>query len=297
MVQYVLIPVFVLSGGGDSPQAPDIRSVAPDLTVPIMGSGPAGPGKRFKETIPHYAGTRVYHVTYLPTDWRPGATYPVIIEYAGNGGYHNRYGDACTGRPEGSKLGFGISAGKGTIWVCLPYLNRAGTVNATQWWGDAPRHDPQATIDYCKQAVPWICTRYGGDPQRVVLVGFSRGAISCNYIGLHDGEIARLWCAFVPYSHYDGVVERWGYPDCDRDAAIARLRRLGGRPQFICAEEGDGNHSVRATQAYLESIGVDGRFTFRSTGFRNHNDAWILRPSPARDELRRWFQNVMQRNR
>jgi galactonate dehydratase len=34
----------------------------------------------------------------------------------------------------------------------------------------------------------------------VILTGFSRGAIACNYIGLHDAEIAKLWleCPLPP---------------------------------------------------------------------------------------------------
>ena len=61
--------------------------------------------------IPQYSNTNVYHVTYLPTDWRPGKRYPVIVEYAGNGNYTNRFGDVSTGRVEDSRLGYGISAG------------------------------------------------------------------------------------------------------------------------------------------------------------------------------------------
>lgn len=276
-----------------SADPPDIRSVEPDLQIPAISTQVAA-GKRFKEFLPDYSETDVYHVVYLPTDWRPGAKFPVIVEYAGNGGYKNRFGDVSLGRPEDSKLGFGISAGRGFIWVCLPYLNNAATTNVIKWWGDPPQYDPQPTVDYCKQAVPWICAKYGGDPDRVVLAGFSRGAIACNFIGLHDDEIAKLWRGFVAYSHYDGVVERWGYPGCDRASAIERLKRLGARLQFICAEEGAGNHSIVATKAVLDSTGVDGNFTFRGTGFRNHNDAWILRPSRARSALRAWLQTVVE---
>ena len=41
-----------------------------------------------------------------------------------------------------------------------------------------------------------------------------RGAIGCNYLGLYDDEIAELWKAMIPYSHYDGV-RLWGYPKSD----------------------------------------------------------------------------------
>ena len=135
--------------------------------------------------------------------------------------------------------------------------------------------------------------KYGGDPKRVVLCGFSRGAIACNYIGLHDDAIAKLWRAFIPYAHYDGVNERWGYPGADRAAAKKRLHLLGTRPQFICQETSTGRTSLAATRAYLKTTGFSGSFTFQSTGFRNHNDAWLLRPGPARAALRQWLNTAL----
>jgi hypothetical protein len=39
---------------------------------------------------------------------------------------------------------------------------------------------------------------------------------------------------------------------------------------------------------------VEGKFTIRGTGFRNHNDAWVLRPSPVRKELREWVRKVLE---
>ena len=280
-------------GCAESPT--DIRSVERDLRVPAARDpgAAAGAGTRTKEVLPEYAGTSVYHIVYLPMDWKPDKAYPIIVEYAGNGGYRNQFGDVSTGHVEDSKLGYGISAGNEFIWICLPYLNAAGTRNVTKWWGDAPDYDARPTVDYCKAAVRWICAKYGGDPGRVVLVGFSRGAIACNFIGLYDGEIAKIWRAFVAFSHYDGVVQRWSYPGCDRASALERLKRLGNRPQYICAETGSGAHSVGATQAYLQSTGIKGDFEFRHIGFRNHNDAWVLGPSKAREELRNWVRAVV----
>ena len=102
-------------------------------------------------------------------------------------------------------------------------------------------------------------------------------------------EIAKLWRGFIPFSHYDGVVESWPYSGADRRSALTRLGRLDGRPQFIFAESLPGNKpSVETTRRYLESTGVAAPWTFMPTGFRNHNDAWTLRPSPARTALRNW---------
>jgi len=98
-------------------ELPDIRTVPADLEVPALSDGPPAPGKRVKQGM---------HVLYLPMDWKPGAKMPVIVELAGNGNYSNKYGDVSKGVPEGSNLGYGLSGGKGFIWLCAPYLNNAG---------------------------------------------------------------------------------------------------------------------------------------------------------------------------
>ena len=273
-------------------EAPDIRSVEPDLTIPKLETGQPDAGKRVKQTIPGYEQTRVYHVTYLPTDWVKGKRYPVLIEYAGNN-HRGAYGDISTGRPEGSNMGYGISGGRGFIWVCLPYLTAAGDDIALTWWGDTKNRTARPTLDYCHKTVPWICEKYGGGTDRVVLCGFSRGAIACNYLGLHDNETAKLWRAFIPYSHYDGIAT-WPYPASDRDSALTRLKRLAKRPQFICHEVTGSRLNLAATKKWIESTSIKANLTFAETGFRNHNDAWLLRTSPAREHLRAWLKRVLQ---
>ena len=273
----------------DTSSRPDISTIPADLEVPPLGEAAPGPGLRVKQTLPAWRQTAVYHVLYLPQDWQPSRRYPVIVEYAGNGGYKNNFGDISTGRPEGSKLGYGMSAGKGFIWLCLPYLNGAGDALALTWWGDPPARDAEPTLRYCREAVAWICREYGGDAQRVVLCGFSRGAIACNFLGLHDDATAKLWRGFVAYSHYDGVQTQWPYPGVDRASALARLKRLGARLQFICHE----NDGVEDTRRYLAEAMPGGNFTFAPTGFRNHNDAWVLRPCEARTQLRAWLNKLV----
>lgn len=258
---------------------PDIRSVPADLTVPELSVGAPAAGRRVKVML---AGTEIYHVLYLPVDWTPKRRYPVIVEYAGNGNYKNDYGDVSTGRPEGSKLGYGLTGGRGAIWLCLPYIDAAQRANQMTWWGDA-----EETTAYCRRTVRQVCAEFGGDRKRVLLAGFSRGAIACNYLGLRDAETAKLWRGFFAYSHYDGV-RTWGYPGDDRVAALERLRRVGRRPVFICHER-----SVEATRRYLEETGVRGRFTVRTLPFRNHNDAWTLRDIPLRREARGWLWEVL----
>jgi hypothetical protein len=247
----------------------------PDLITPFVTCDNPAPGRRVRQCNLDYQGTPVYHTLYLPTDWQKGMTYPVIIEYAGNAS------KATPGTVESCNLGYGITAGQGTIWACLPFVDTKHTSHATTWWGDI-----EATVDYCKQTVRDICTRYGGDSANVFIAGFSRGAIACNYIGLHDDEVASLWRGFICHSHYDGVRE-WNYTNSDRKAARMRLKRLGKRPQFVSHEV-----SVDETKRYLKNAFPSGDFTFLDLPFTDHTDTWVLRDIPERNLLREWFHHT-----
>ncbi len=270
--------ILLTSASWSAAGFPDIRSVPPDLVVPALNDDAPAAGKRVR----HGLG-----VLYLPTDWKADVKWPVIVELSGNGGFESKQGDVSTGQPDGSNLGYGLSAGRGFIWLCVPYLNAKGDKIATKWWGDAPAYDPQPTLKNLRETVAATCRDFSGDPSRVVLAGFSRGAIACNYLGLHDDETARIWCAFFAYSHYDGV-RKWPYPESDRESALVRLQRLGNRPQFICSE----NAGAQEIETYLRPLLPKADLTFASTGFLNHNDAWTLRPGPARTLAREWLMRV-----
>lgn len=257
--------------------ATGLEAIPMDLTTPPVTDGAPAPGTRVRMVLPDYKGTAVYHALYLPSDWTSGATYPVIVEYAGN------KWRTSPGTVEGSNLGYGISGGKGVIWICMPFVDQKNQMNAATWWGDV-----EATVAYCKKAVRRICAAYGGDPSRVFIAGFSRGAIACNYIGLHDDEIASLWRGFICHSHYDGL-RLWDYAGSDRESAEARLKRLGHRPQFVSQEGG-----IDATRAYLRNAFPEGRFTFQALPFPDHTDSWVLRDIPERKALRDWFQQALK---
>ena len=262
---------------------PDIRTIPQNLFVPKISEQEPQAGKRVKVRLKQYKNTELYHTVYLPKNWQSGKTYPLILEYAGNGPYRNKYGDTSTGKVDGSLLGYGISEGKDFIWICLPYVNEQHSGNQTQWWGDL-----KETVAYCKKVVSEACKKYGADKNNIFLCGFSRGAIACNYIGLYDDEIAGLWKAFICYSHYDGV-RKWQYKGSDKESAKIRLNRLKGRAQYIIHEQ-----SVEATKKYIESTGVKGNFTFKSLPYRNHNPSWVLRKTKAAEEVRLWLNNQLE---
>lgn len=271
----------------------DLRDVEPDVIVPPVSSLPPGPGRRVLQKGPGFEQTEAYHVLSLPTDWNKGRKFPVLVELAGNGPYRNAAGDFNSGRVEAGELAAGLGGADGFIVLGLPYLNGAGTANVTQWWGTPPEYRVQPTLDYWQGAIRQVCEQYGGDREKLVLVGFSRGALATHFLGLHDDQIAPLWRGLVSFSHFDGV-RAWPYPGSEREAALVRLKRLGERPELICSESsGVAGASLQAVRDYLAGTGVTGGFTFLETGFVNHDDAWTLRPSGARTVAREWLRRVV----
>ncbi len=262
----------------------NLNDVPADLTVPPVQDEQPAAGKRVRATTAGWEGTEVHHTLYLPTDWKPDARLPVLVEYAGNGGFSDKLGDVSDGTVEGCMLGYGLSAGRGYLWIVLPFVEVEGTLkhNATKWWGDVSE-----TKRYCIATVRDVCARFGGDAQRVVLMGFSRGAIACNYIGLHDDEIAKLWCGMLCHSHHEAEFK---HPAPDQAAWPERLKRLGARPQFICQER-----STAKTEAGLAASGFKGAFTFATLPFPNHSARWTLCDLPLRTQAREWLRNVCAR--
>lgn len=277
-----ILLLLLAIGSANAAELPDLSTVPTDLTTPTMVDEAPAAGKRVKVISEKYRGTNVHHSLYLPTNWQAGKSYPVIVEYAGNGPFLSKHGDKSKGEVEDCDLGYGISGGKDFIWVCMPCVSEDGKQNQLRWWGDVG-----ATVEYCKMVVRDVCKNHGGDPSAVFLSGFSRGSIACNYLGLHDDEIASLWCGFICHSHYDGV-KRWSYPESSAQAAELRLKRLAGKPQFISQE-----YSTKETQEYLAKVGVTDNFTFQSLPYRNHSDAWVLRDIAERDALRGWVKKVL----
>jgi hypothetical protein len=295
---------------------PDLRSVPADLIRPPMRTDLSEPvaGSRVKQTHPAFAHTAAYHALYLPPQWKKDgkAKLPVLVEYSGNGPWKGSPGvgdghwadpDVSTGRPEDQNMGYGVSGGQGFIWISMPLLTAdlgPSTNVSTYWWGcnstmafvkPCGKYDLTPTLDYTKKTLPWVISKYGGDPDNVFVMGWSRGAIATSYIALYDDEIAKLWKGFIPFSHIDGMIS-WGFPGSDLAAAKKRYARARGRPIFVTAE---CDIATNCQKEFIVESGLLGlaNFTFQDSGFRNHNDEWLLRPSVARTRLRRWIREAM----
>jgi hypothetical protein len=278
-----LFGIFLIAAAHGTEPA-NLYDLAPDLTVPEMEEATPAPGLRTRAVTSGWERTMVYHALYLPRDWEAGQSYPVVVEYPGNGGFQNDLGDASDGSVEGAVLGYGLSGGVGYVWVCLPCIESASDgvlQNDWKWWGDV-----EATKRYTIETVTEVCKLYGGDEAQVILCGFSRGAIATHYIGLHDDKISKLWQGFFCHSHFDGV-RAWPYPQSDSTSAKERLQRVNGRAIWISHEL-----STAATQDYLSRSGVSVNTTFVPIPFPNHSAGWLLRDLPERAQARGWLAKL-----
>jgi len=290
-----LVPVGSDSAG--SKLAHDVHQTTPDVDLPPLTLESPAAGRRSIRQAAITAGSGAYHLLTLPTDWNQSRKYPVLVEWTGNGPYENERGDRSTGRVEDARMGHGLSGGDGWIVLSLPFLNDSAMANVTRWWGDSPKYRIEPTLQYAEAAINEVCEQFGGDRSKLVLVGFSRGSIACNAVGLGNDSVAPWWRAFICFSHYDGV-SSWP-PTDNQQESIERLQRLGGRPQYIISESPTAGQSASLAdnvRKYLAQAGQDvndpAKFSFAETGFVNHSDAWAMRPCEARDEVRKWLLSV-----
>lgn len=281
---YFLLWLFAVASG----PAGDATAVTFDLTTPVVTNDEPGPGRRVRQIAPEYKGTEVYHALYLPVDWKPDGKYPVLVEYTGN-----KFAvSGSTGEVKDANLGYGLSGGRGFIWVSMPYVEEGRQRNALTWWGDR-----QATIDYCKVNLPRICKQFGGDPDNLFICGFSRGAIAVSYIGLGDDEIAALWKGFITHDHFDGQ-RNWPYSESDRACALQRLARLKGRAVLACGGANDflKQHMDLASFTFLP-VPVGDIFKIpEGRIIHPHTDLWMHRDSKYRKQARAWLADVMREN-
>lgn len=282
-----------------SPKQTNQNSNPPPLAgVPDMVPGDPKPGIRARQTEPEYAGTDVHHSVYLPRDFDISWKTPLIVEFTGN----HYPPSGSTGEVAGANFGYAATLGKGFVWIVLPFVSEDGKHNEKRWWGDE-----KATVQYAKMCIKRAVKTYNIDPKRIVLCGFSRGAIAVSYIGLFDDEIAGLWSAFMTHDHFDGEREwpntAWGAPlDRYRRDAAVRLRRLRGRPFWV-----GQNGSTKRMEAFLAGQGLlnDARFQFEAIPIektfpvipndfiRNpHTDKWPLFGSAEAVRLRAWLANI-----
>jgi hypothetical protein len=256
-------------------EAPPWTRPAGRFDVPTVEDGPPAPGRRVRYR-PLKVGpgidTPPAALLYLPSDWQPGGSHPVVVEYPGN----IFFTPACysTGLPEQCVIGYGMTQGRGAIWISLPFVDATGHV-AENGWGD-----PERTADFCVATVEDVCERFSGDRERLVLTGFSRGAIACGFIGLRNDHIAPLWKGLHCCQHYDGD----GWNGATLDGALERAGRFRGAAVFHT------DNSADAMKPITEALGVP--TTFVSSGLGAHSCAMFLDDRESTKRVRMWFENL-----
>ncbi|MCE9630409.1 MAG: hypothetical protein K8S94_06790 [Planctomycetia bacterium] len=247
------------------------------LDVPAVEDRPPMAGRRFFHRLDeprHDSTTQPAAILWLPRDWQPKAAYPVIIEYPGN----IFFTADCysTGQPEQCVIGYGMTRGVGAIWVSLPFVDAAGHVIENGWG------DPDATAAFCVDVVEDVCQRFGGDRSRVVLTGFSRGAIACGFIGLRDDRIAALWKGLHCCQHFDGD----GWNGATLEDAVERARRFRGTSVFHT------DNPAASVKPIGDALRVP--VEFASSGLGGHSCAMFLDDRESTRRLREWFSDLVE---
>ena len=192
------VTVHSIQAVGTAPEEPPQYLGSTRILIPEISEGAApGAGKRVRQKLPGYEGTDIEHILYLPTDYDPQKKYPVIVETPGS----EFYDKFCysPGIPEQCRYGWGLAkglgdpniAGDGFIWLCLPYINDAGTGIQISGWGNI-----DLTARYFVDAINYVCDQFGGDSGKVVYTGFSRGMLADNVLGLHSQDTSEMIYAF-----------------------------------------------------------------------------------------------------
>jgi hypothetical protein len=196
--------------------------------VPDIERGQPTAGKRVYQKLPGWENTKIEHVLSLPKEWKPGAKFPVIVEYTGNIFYHMWC--HSTGFTDQGNMAYGLSRGETFILLNLPFVSLDGQHEEPNGWGSIEK-----TEDYCLQALRLVSTQYGGDMSQVFFTGFSRGQLAMNYLALRDERIAPIWRGFIGADPAIPSARKWVGSSGWNNCAIGwdeRGARLQGRPFF-----------------------------------------------------------------
>ncbi len=253
--------------------APEWKRPAGRVDVPPVENAKPAAGRRVRHRLAGDESADLYSILHLSDDWKPGAKFPVIVEFPGNIFYTG--GCYSTGLPDQCVIGHGIAKGRGAICVGLPFVDAKERRVAENGWGDA-----DATADYAVRMVEEICAKFGGDRANVVLTGFSRGAIACGYIGLRNDRVAALWKGFHACQHYDGD----GWNGATMEGAIERAARFRGRAVF------QTDNSEAAFRPVMDAMRT--KVTWARSGLGAHATAMFLDDRPSTQSLRQWFHDL-----
>ena len=145
---------------------PDLSAVNPDLVLPTLSplptTGRVAPNTRCTINLGGVWEKRpAYFVLYVPpptvSQIKGEERMPLVVDLPGNGGYHNQYGDVCTGKPENQSFGFGLTRGSEALVASVPFLHDDYSLAIT-WWRN--KHFPLICLFIhsfiCSAILPFI---------------------------------------------------------------------------------------------------------------------------------------------
>ena len=234
------------------------------ILVPDIERGAPAAGKRVYQKLPGWENTKVEHVLTLPKEWKPGAKFPIIVEYTGNVFYHKWC--HSTGFTDQGNMAYGLSRGENFILLNLPFVSTDGRQEEPNGWGSIEK-----TEDYCLQALKFVSENYGGDTNLVFYTGFSRGELAMNYLALRDDRIAALWRGFI-----------------GSDPAVPSAKKFHGDPGWNKCAAGWDERGAR----------LQGRpfFSQHPSYGAVHVDVEYLEDSPSTVKARAWLQEILKKS-
>lgn len=243
------------------------------LTVPEIEEGVPEAGKRVKIYLPEYP--EAYYVLFLPYNFTDTTKLPIIFESPGN-----VYQEVSNGLPDSACLGYGISFGMDYIWVCVPFIDNTGYI-LRSYWGK----DPSSIVDFWLAVLNDLNARFCIDNDKIVLSGFSRGAVSTSYIGNYNDEIASKWAAYFAHSHFDGCCQTLLGNTNER---IARIQK-----KKVLISVGEQDIAKKCSRGAYENLLKGGySVTYIEVPDLDHSPFWILEDSESAEEARNWLRNL-----
>ena len=267
----VALELSAIHAAGEEPAwvAPAGRVPVPEVT-----DGAPAPGRRVRVRLAGESQPALHAVLQLPEDWTPGRRWPLLVEYPGN--LFHVPGCRSPGLPEQGVIAAGMTLGRGSICLGLPFVDRRWGRIAESGWGN-----PDETVAYALAMLAQVRDDWGADPANTVLTGFSRGALACGYIGLRDDRLSAWWKGFHACQHYDGD----GWNGATWEGAMARARRFRGRSVFHT------DNSAERFQPLMDAMGAPA--TFVKSGLGAHATAMFLDDRTSTRQVRGWYRDLV----
>lgn len=242
------------------------------LVPPITEEGTPMAGKRVRIYLEHFP--KAYYVLFLPYNFNTIGKWPVIVESP-----PNLWGSE-TGLPDDVFLGYGITQGMDYIWVCVPFINEEGEI-LKAYWGS----NPLSTVNLWLEVLADLNKRFPVDNDKIILSGFSRGAVSTVYIGNYNDTIGSKWAAYFAHSHFDGCCQIL------LGNSKERLNRIGGRKILISAGEIDYAKNC-SYNAYKKLVSIGSRATYIEIPNADHTPHWALEESESTEKAQHWLNTL-----